>query len=164
MQLGSFLAVMLRPSFVPTRLLQSLQQGFIVDQAPGWFVGPMVLMLLVGFINQTGPGHSLFEAGFAAGFWFFLAFSTLSVLIAWTFEAFPHAERTGTQQNTQEHCRRFSEDVCSESAIFSMRGNTSAFPSYHFGEDVSGETPIFENMSNSRLPILGGCLRRNAYF
>ena len=74
------------------------------------------------------------------------------------------AERTGTQQNTQEHCRRFSEDVWSESAIFSMRGNTSAFPSYHFGEDVSGETPTFENMSNSRLPIWGGCLRRNAYF
>jgi len=89
MQLGSFLAVMLRPSFVPARLLQSLQQAFIVDQAPGWFVGPMVLVLIVGFINQTGPGHSLFEAGFAVGFWFFLAFSTLSVLIAWTFQAFP---------------------------------------------------------------------------
>ena len=39
------------------------------------------------------------------------------------------AEHTGTRQNTQEHCRRFSEDVSSESAFFSMRGDTSTSPS-----------------------------------
>ena len=31
---------------------------------------------------------------------------------------------------------RFSEDVCSESAIFNMRGSKTASPTYHFCEDV----------------------------
>jgi hypothetical protein len=110
MQLGAFLAVMLRPAFVPVRLLQGLQQTFIVDQAPGWFVGPMVLMLLVAFIDQTGPAHSLFEAGFDWGFWNFLAFSGLSVLIAWTFQAFPETGAFEEREGDGQHPRTPGRD------------------------------------------------------
>ena len=44
---------------------------------------------------------------------------------------------------------RFSEDVCSESAIFNMRGSKTAFSNMHFFEDVSGETLIFHALQKS---------------
>ena len=50
----------------------------------------------------------------------------------------------------------FSEDVCSESAVFKMIGSEAAFPTTHFYEDVPSESAISENTSNSPLPILGG--------
>ena len=61
-------------------------------------------------------------------------------------------------------CSPFSEDVCSESAVFKMRGSKAAFSTYHFCEDVSGETAIFHVSAKFASPTFGGCLRRNAYF
>jgi hypothetical protein len=56
----------------------------------------MVLILLVSFVDLTGPGHSLFEANFASGFWHFLLFAFLSVVLAWSFEAFPETGALGS--------------------------------------------------------------------
>ena len=70
---------------------------------------------------------------------------------------------------------RCSEDVCSESAIFNMRGSKTAFSNMHFFEDVSGETLIFHavqkyrrahfrRMSQAKWPFLIKAMSRRPQF
>ena len=60
------------------------------------------------------------------------------------------------------------EDVSGESLIFSIKRLKTKLSTFHFSEDVSGETAIFEYSgyfaTHFNIPFFGGCLRRNAHF
>jgi len=91
MQILTFLAVMLRPSFMSNGMLRNLQAIWIEHQAPGWFCNPMVIMLLVALLNLTGPSGSMYNSTLGRGFWLFLVYATTSVFNAWLFMAFPES-------------------------------------------------------------------------
>jgi len=90
LQFGTFIAVKLRPAFLPPALLRNLQQTYVVDQAQGWFVNIFVLMLLAAFFNLTGPSGAVeFTTYLGDGFWYFLLFAFSGLLVAQSFQLFP---------------------------------------------------------------------------
>eukprot|EP00928_Gymnodinium_smaydae_P004889 TRINITY_DN11678_c0_g1_i2.p1 TRINITY_DN11678_c0_g1~~TRINITY_DN11678_c0_g1_i2.p1 ORF type:complete len:1096 (-),score=179.93 TRINITY_DN11678_c0_g1_i2:128-3415(-) len=90
LQFLTFLAVKLQPPFLQVDLLPFLQGTFLIGQAPNWFANVFVLILLVASFNLTGPtGVTELHLYLGSGFWYFLIYATISLLVGLTFQLFP---------------------------------------------------------------------------
>ncbi|CAK8986251.1 unnamed protein product [Durusdinium trenchii] len=87
-----FFFILLRPSFIPEELYCSMQ-AYVMNLAPMRFTQPCIMMLIVGIANMPGPGDTLFGGWFTHGYWYFIAYCTSAILLAWSVQ--PSEEDTG---------------------------------------------------------------------
>merc|ERR1719387_2814608 len=86
LQFVGILIVLLQPTFMSDGMLQMVRKE-LAKRAMFRFVSPMYLMVLVGFLNLSGPEGALFDAlGFGAsfgrGFYFFVFYWVMSHILA----------------------------------------------------------------------------------
>lgn len=119
MQFGSFLAVVVGlPCGVHPGLLLKLQAAFVVGQASGWFCNIYVLVFLAAFLNKTGPSGTMdLTTHLGQGFWWFLLYSTVGLLIACSFIMFPETGAVQVQDIALE------DEVIANGMAKSRRGS-----------------------------------------